>query len=152
MNEKFCVLVKISLKFVPKGPIDNKLALVMACRRLFAPSHYPNQCWSSSLTHVYTCGTRAGEMRLYIQVCGYNWEQSILYQNTIRTPFKWNWNETIMTFIFCPSFIFVHLINHRTDQNHTNRQTLKTDILDLHEIWISVEKSLVWVGLHQSLN
>ena len=28
MNEKFCILIKISLKFVPKGPIDNKPALV----------------------------------------------------------------------------------------------------------------------------
>ena len=28
MNEKFCISIRISLKFVPKGPIDNKLALV----------------------------------------------------------------------------------------------------------------------------
>ena len=28
MNEKFCIFVKISLKFVPKGLIDNKPALV----------------------------------------------------------------------------------------------------------------------------
>ena len=28
MNEKFCILIKISLKFVPKGLIDNKTALV----------------------------------------------------------------------------------------------------------------------------
>ena len=28
VNEKFCVLVKISLTFVPKGPIDNPPALV----------------------------------------------------------------------------------------------------------------------------
>ena len=35
MNEKFCILIQISLKFVPKGPIDNKSALiqVMAWRR-----------------------------------------------------------------------------------------------------------------------
>ena len=35
VNEKFCILIKISLKFVPKGPIDNKTALVqvMAWRR-----------------------------------------------------------------------------------------------------------------------
>ena len=35
VNEKFCVLTKISLKFVPKGPIDYKSALVqiMAWRR-----------------------------------------------------------------------------------------------------------------------
>ena len=28
MNEKFCILIKISLKFVSKGPIDNNPALV----------------------------------------------------------------------------------------------------------------------------
>ena len=28
VNEKFCILTKISLKFVPKGPIDNDPALV----------------------------------------------------------------------------------------------------------------------------
>ena len=38
MNEKFCILIKISLKFVPKGPIDNNLVLVqiMAWRRIGA--------------------------------------------------------------------------------------------------------------------
>ena len=28
MNEKLCISSKISLKFVPKGPIDNNPALV----------------------------------------------------------------------------------------------------------------------------
>ena len=28
MDEKFCISIRISLKFVPKGPIDNKAALV----------------------------------------------------------------------------------------------------------------------------
>ena len=28
MNEKFCILIKISLRFVPKSPIDNNPALV----------------------------------------------------------------------------------------------------------------------------
>ena len=28
MNEKFCILIEISLKFVPKGLIDNIPALV----------------------------------------------------------------------------------------------------------------------------
>ena len=28
VNEKFCILIEISLKFVPKGPIDNMSALV----------------------------------------------------------------------------------------------------------------------------
>ena len=36
VNEKFCILIKISLKFVPKGLIDNNPALVeiMAWRRI----------------------------------------------------------------------------------------------------------------------
>ena len=35
MDEKFFISIRISLKFVPKGPIDNKVALVqvMAWRR-----------------------------------------------------------------------------------------------------------------------
>ena len=55
VNEKFCISIRISLKFVPKGPIDNTWALikVMAWRRI---SHYLNQCWFSPLTHV--CDTR----------------------------------------------------------------------------------------------
>ena len=28
VNEKFIILIKISLKFIPKGPIDNNPALV----------------------------------------------------------------------------------------------------------------------------
>ena len=36
MNEKCCISIRISLKFVTKGPIDNKWALVqvMAWRRI----------------------------------------------------------------------------------------------------------------------
>ena len=36
VNEKFCILIKISLNFVPKGSIDNNPALVevMAWRRI----------------------------------------------------------------------------------------------------------------------
>ena len=28
VNKKFCIFIKISLKFVPKGPIDNNQALI----------------------------------------------------------------------------------------------------------------------------
>ena len=46
-----CVLIKISLKFACKGPVDNKSSLVqgMACCRV-ATSHYLNQWWPRSLT------------------------------------------------------------------------------------------------------
>ena len=33
MNGKFCILIRISLKFVPNGPIDNKSALVQVIAR-----------------------------------------------------------------------------------------------------------------------
>ena len=38
MNEKFCILINISLKFVPGGPINNKPALIkiMAWHRIGA--------------------------------------------------------------------------------------------------------------------
>ena len=44
MSEKFRILSQISLKFVPKGPIDNKAELiqVMASRRIVGnPSPEP---------------------------------------------------------------------------------------------------------------
>ena len=49
MNEKFCILIRISLKFVPKGPIDCKLALVqeMAWHRIGdKPLSEPKLHWS----------------------------------------------------------------------------------------------------------
>ena len=36
MNKKFCISIRISLKFVPKGPIDNKSALVQVIAGLRA--------------------------------------------------------------------------------------------------------------------
>ena len=55
-NEKFCILIQTSLKFVPKGLFDKKLALVQVmawCRTGNKPLSEPKR--SSSLTH--TCGT-----------------------------------------------------------------------------------------------
>ena len=34
VNEHFCILIKISMKFVHKGPIDNNPAKIMAWRRI----------------------------------------------------------------------------------------------------------------------
>ena len=54
-KQKFCVLIKISLKCVPKGPNDSSQALVqiMACRLFGA--------WLSSWTHI--CGIRGDELQ-----------------------------------------------------------------------------------------
>ena len=52
-NENVRISIKISLKFVPKGPINDKSALVEV---MAATNHYLSQCWPSSPTHI--CGTR----------------------------------------------------------------------------------------------
>ena len=54
-NENIWILIKISLKFVPQGPISNILALVqiMAWRQLGdKPFHYLNQWWLD-YWHIY---------------------------------------------------------------------------------------------------
>ena len=65
----FCILIRISLKFVPKGPITPAgLVEIMAWRRQ-AMSHHLNHCWPDSLTQ--TCSTRGRwvECKLMIWWC-----------------------------------------------------------------------------------
>ena len=74
LNEKFCIFIWISLKFVPNGPIDKKWALVqlMAWRRIGSKPlpftllyfTYLNQCWSSWPTHI--CSTRGRWVEVFI--------------------------------------------------------------------------------------
>ena len=57
MNETICILIQISLKFVPKDTIDNKAALVQAWLGAEqATGNYLSQYLPSSLTHI--CSTR----------------------------------------------------------------------------------------------
>ena len=57
MNEKFCILIKIALKFVPKGPIDNIPALIQIMAWLRSGDKPLSESMlPSSLTHI--CGTR----------------------------------------------------------------------------------------------
>ena len=51
VNEKSCILIRISLNFVPKGPIDNNPALVQ-----IMSVHYLNQCLLDSLMHICITG------------------------------------------------------------------------------------------------
>ena len=57
MDGNFCTLIRIPLKFVPKGPVDSKSALVhvMAwCRTGDEPLHEP---MLTKFTDAYICGT-----------------------------------------------------------------------------------------------
>ena len=44
VNENICILIKISLNFVPKGPIDNNPALV----QLMAPNRRQASIWTNA--------------------------------------------------------------------------------------------------------
>ena len=64
VNEKFCVFVKISLKFVPKGLIDNNPALVLimaSCRKGYKPLSEPMLTW---FTDAYLCGIRGRRVKV----------------------------------------------------------------------------------------
>ena len=57
MNEKFCILIRISLEFVPKGPIDNYSALIQVMAwRWTGDKPLPEAMLLNSLTDI--CGTR----------------------------------------------------------------------------------------------
>ena len=56
LNDKKYILIRISLKCVPKGPICNQSSLVRVMGwHPTRTSHYLNQCWLSSPTYI--CGT-----------------------------------------------------------------------------------------------
>ena len=64
-NEKFCIFIRISLKLVPKGPDDNKSALVqvMAWRRT-GVKPLPEPMLTQFTDRIYT--TPGGdELKLY---------------------------------------------------------------------------------------
>ena len=53
VNEKFCILLKISLKFVRKVPISNNPSLVQKMAWCWIGD---KPCWPDTLTHI--CSTR----------------------------------------------------------------------------------------------
>ena len=57
MNEKFCIVIKNSVKFVPKYPVDNipELVQIIAWRRI-GEKPLSDQYWPNPITHI--CGTR----------------------------------------------------------------------------------------------
>ena len=74
MNEKFCILIQISLQFVPKGLIDNKTAVVqiMAWRRTV------DKPLPETMLIQFICVTRGRWVNVYLNihvtlVCLSNW-------------------------------------------------------------------------------
>ena len=67
INENFCILIRISLKFVPKGQLTISQHWFRQCLGAKqATSNYLNQCWPSSLTHIWgTRGRWVNNQRLF---------------------------------------------------------------------------------------
>ena len=59
MNEKLCISIKFSLKFIPEGLIDNKLALVQV---MLAPNRRQAITWTKAdLVHQRIYAARGGD-------------------------------------------------------------------------------------------
>ena len=73
INSKFCILIRISLKFAPKGLIDNKPALVqLRAWRRPGNKPLPQPMLPDSMTHM--CGTRR------------RWAKCCVQENVNRSP------------------------------------------------------------------
>ena len=87
-NEKFCILIRFSVKSVPNGPTDNKSALIQLkawCRTGDKP--LPGPMLPSSLTNI--CGIRGrwvnlSETTKYVKV----WKMADVLQTTFANEFS----------------------------------------------------------------
>ena len=90
MNEKLCISIRISLKFVPKGPIDNKSALVQVmawCRtgNKLLPEPMMSQFTDAYMRH------KGDELTVHF-LTQINWNERILIVLYFKSP------------IFCSTF------------------------------------------------
>ena len=96
VNKNGRIPTQISLKFIPKSPVDNKPTLVQVIVGAEqATSHYLNQWWPSPPTHI--CGTRGDELiGLYdnVDTCR-NINIVEPTYNTIKTGWNTNWRLPI---------------------------------------------------------
>ena len=100
VNQKSFILIKISLKFVPKCPIDNNPALfqIMAWRQIVT-SHYLNQCLPNTLMHIYSTRGRWVNLR-----SSHRWPDSVEHPSPSYSQWNLNFHEKL-TVPYCPIFI-----------------------------------------------
>ena len=123
LNENVCILIKISLKFVPKGPIINIPALVqiIAWHR---PGDKPLSEWmmASLLTHI--CGTRPQWVKM------------------IPDPGRWNqnWYNNDTNFHHTPMLSAVHihegLFIVNTWLNHAAKSYFSVSFNNWLRLWV----------------
>ena len=126
------ILNQMALKLVPNSPIDNKSAEQ-------ATSHYLNQWWPSSLTHI--CGIRGRWVNAKVIVLLKNLNISLYITcyctqcnqekvKTIRFELKTPYRTHVET--LCYSFLLFHRINVSTvSWMYCSKSTASTDHLQL---------------------
>ena len=88
MNEKFCILIRISLNFVPKGPIDNKptSVQVMAWRLTGdKPLSEPmlNQMMDAYMRHWGEMNDSGRQLEINVKPCLHIWRTQSKFSATI---------------------------------------------------------------------
>ena len=93
VNEKFCILIKISLKFVPKGSIDNNPAFGLD--NGLAPNKWQDIIWTNAYSvHWHIYAALGGDELTLIQA----WMSDYIYHRV--------WDEITYPF---PNFINLEL-------------------------------------------
>ena len=131
LNENCCIFNQYPLKFVPKGAIENKSALLHAEK---VTGHYLNQSWLTSLTSMMPPGI-IGPQRV---------KQNMI---PIATEVKWNLIQTLnwqtaMTITKQPSknslFICLWALCHKRRQNCFHNPGLENTYTHLHSTLLIV--------------
>ena len=117
VNENFCILIEVSRKFVPKGPIDNIPALVkIMAWHLICDKPLSEPVLPDSLTHI--CGTRGRWVNKTMQI----------HRRTQWNP--WNYKGHLMTrysFLCIPKYILNQKSYIHGNFAHYLNDTLKSD-------------------------
>ena len=100
----FEISIQISLKFLPKGLIDNKSALVQEQ----ATSHYLIQCLPSLPTHI--CGGDELTVQIYDYICGYY----PLFQDPIHSWYPFYWHDLTLIAVWKSNYIHHKVLDEMT--------------------------------------
>ena len=103
MNEKFHILIRISLKFLPKDLFGSQYWFGQWLGAEQATSHFLKQSWSGSLTHI--CSTCGDELHDNV----IKWKHFLRYwpfvrgihRSPVNSPHKGKWRGVLILSLIC---------------------------------------------------
>ena len=142
MNETFCILIRISLKHVPKGPIDNNPALV----RIMSWCRTGNKPWSNADTvhwHIYTAFGGDEFLSEYF----FNTIWVVHFINITDCALIWCWistNYVNKALIKCSFHAYFNILRPRQNGRHFPYDIFKCIFVN-GNVWISIRISMKFV-------